>query len=87
MEYDTPTTTLPELSMLSPMDMLHVDTPRMRDMMVVLKLEDDSFVVQSGTSERLTLYTTYAVKQLIGALEKRYALTYRLTRLVMDDQK
>jgi len=42
----------------------------MQDMMMVLKLDDDSFVVQSGTSERLTLYTAYAVKQLIGILEK-----------------
>ena len=85
-ELDVTLTKRPKLNDLEIGDMLHVDTEKDDDVFMVLKVDTDVFLMQSGGNDDVVEYSKSMIDKMLRSFGELHKPTYRITLMDMDEE-
>ena len=85
-ELDVTLTKRPKLNDLEIGDLLHVDTEKDDDVFMVLKVEIDIFLMQSGGNDDVVEYSKSMIEKMLRSFGELHKPNYRITIMDMDEE-
>ncbi|MBW6470763.1 MAG: hypothetical protein K0A90_06025 [Methanosarcinaceae archaeon] len=85
-ELDVILTKRPKLNDLEIGDMLHIDTEKGNDVFMVLKVETDVFLMQSGGNDDVVEYSKSMIEKMLRSFGELHKPNYRITILDMEEE-